>query len=210
MTTITHGALLGSMRATDPATTWVDDHDRVIKPAHPFSRDVYLTPNKVARFDIGLLPTLWKVQAGHSLRLILSTQASADQCKISLASGLPQAWPCLLTAPQQRTLPNGRYTVEYGGTTPSSVALPMIDPGMLTTAASAVTDTSAKVSVPLDWGKAAPVHAPSSTTTSDHHDGGGSSGSSPWPWIILVAAVAVAAIGIVGWTRRRRARALNR
>ena len=99
-----------------------------MKPAHPFARDVYLTPSKVERFDIGLLPTVWKMQAGHSLRLVLSTQASAEQCQISLASGLPQAWPCLLTAPQQRTLPNGRYEIEYGGTTPSSLSLPIIDP----------------------------------------------------------------------------------
>ena len=205
--TITHGALLGSMRATDPAATWVDDRGTVIRPAHPFTHDVYLTPNKVERFDIGLLPTLWKVQPGHSLRLILSTQASAEQCKISLANGLPQAWPCLFTAPQQRTLPNGRYEVDYGGAAPSSVALPIIDPSLLTTAASAVTDTSAKVAVPIDWGKAAPTRAASSTTTTaGRHEVAGSSDSSPWPWIVLAAVVAAAIIGVVGWTRRRSRR----
>jgi predicted acyl esterase len=202
---ITHGALLGSMRATNPAATWVDDHGAVIKPAHPFSHDVYLSPNKVGRFDIGLLPTLWKVQPGHALRLNLSTQASTEQCKISLANGLPQAWPCLFTAPQQRTLPGGSYAIDYGGAMPSSVALPIIDPALLATAASGVTVTSNGTSVPLDWGKPVPTGAASSTTrTSDHHKGSGSSDSSRWPWIILAAVVAASAVGIFGWTRRRR------
>jgi predicted acyl esterase len=204
-TMITHGALLGSMRATDPATTWVDDHGAVIKPAHPFSHDVYLTPHKMERFDIGLLPTVWRVRPGHALRLTVSTQASADQCKISLANGLPQAWPCLFTEPQQRTLPGGRYAIDYGGAMPSSVALPIVDPALLATAVSGVTATSNEASVPLDWGKPAPAGATSSTTTtSDHHEGSDTSDSSPWPWIILAAVVAAAGIGIVGWTRRRR------
>lgn len=132
-TTISHGSLIGSMRSLDAKTTWRDARGVVVKPVHPFTRDVYLKPGKAQRFDISLLPTTWAVQSGHSLRLVVQTQVDRAKCAISIEA-LPQAWPCILTEPQQQTLPGGSYRVQLGGANASSIALPLVNPSALATA----------------------------------------------------------------------------
>ena len=201
-TIVTHGALIGSMRETDASATWVDKSGLVEKPSHPYTKDTYLTPGETQRFDVGLLPTTWAIEPGHSLRLVVATQAGASDCVITL-SPLPQAWPCIYTAPQKNTLPGGKYRLQYGGAAASSVALPLVDPTALPTARSAVTATSDGQTEPLDWGTlaaASPRTATNNNTTS--RTAGGSSSS--WLWVAVVVALVAIVCGLTIWMLRRR------
>jgi hypothetical protein len=54
--------------------------------------------------------------------------------------------PCLLTAPQTRSLPGGEYVIEHG-----LLNLPLLTLGVFNTAASGTTPTSGGISLPLDW-----------------------------------------------------------
>jgi predicted acyl esterase len=153
-TRITTGALLGSLRALDEIRTWRDDAGVLSRAYHPFDADDFVPAGQVARYDVALLPRMWSVAPGHSVRLTLSTQAAAGDC----ASGVP--YPCALNGPQQRTVPGGAYQIHRGSLRPSSVNLPLLPFGYFATAASGVTPTSGGLSEPLDWGP--PARSPGS------------------------------------------------
>ncbi|MBU0995324.1 MAG: hypothetical protein KJ737_22740 [Proteobacteria bacterium] len=147
---ITHGALLGSLRAVSDEGSWYDTNDIMIQARHLFLSDDYLTPDKTERFDINLYPTLWKVGAGHSLRLEISTMAGSDRCNV--LEVLDVAWPCVLSKSQEETLPGGVYTIFQGGTTATRINIPFVNPSSLATIYSDKTPTSSGFSMPLDWG----------------------------------------------------------
>jgi predicted acyl esterase len=147
---ISHGTLLGSLRAVNTQESWYDVSGTLIQARHPFLYDDYLTPGATDRFDINLYPTLWKVGAGHALRLEIHTQAASSHCTMLGALGL--AWPCALTRPQKETLPGGKYTLFHGGTTATCVNIPLIDPSSLPTARGCATPTSFGFIEPMDWG----------------------------------------------------------
>jgi len=139
---ISFGGLIGSMREQGE-NSWLDANNAVISPDHPFLDDEYLTPNQVQQFDIKLYPTVWALAAGHSLRLVISTQADARDCKAtSIITGLSA--PCVYSIPQQSTLPGGVYTVQRGGNTATAINVPLLD--------SAALPTARGFSRPLDWG----------------------------------------------------------
>jgi len=148
-TQVSSGTLIGSMRAIDPALSWVDQAGNLTLPVHPFAGDSYVPPGQVARYDIKLNPMVWSVQPGHSLRLILTTQEPTANC-VSLLSALAPAIPCILTEPQQATLPGGIYVVQSSSEFPSSLNLPVL-PGGLPSAPSGTTPTSNGLSEPLGW-----------------------------------------------------------
>jgi hypothetical protein len=124
----------------------------MVLPDHPFTNDVYLTPNTVERFDIKLHQTVWALQAGHSLRLVISTQGDPNkECKLTgLVMG--PSFACLNTAPQKSTLPGGVYTVLRGGNMATMINVPLLDPASLPTARSSTDDTSRYQTQPMDWG----------------------------------------------------------
>jgi uncharacterized protein len=194
--TITHGALVGSLRATDAAATWMGPNGVVVKAVHPYAQDVYLNPGQLARFDVSLLPTAWTLPAGHKLRVVVATQASTSDCAISITNGLPQAWPCLYTAPQKQSLPGGIYTIHYGAPNASLVGLPIVAAGTLTPSRSGVTASSNKASVPLDWGVLTSASAKGSSSEPN-------STPSAWIWLAVVLGVVLACAGLYGWRRRR-------
>jgi predicted acyl esterase len=150
-TQVTSGALLGSMRAVNPALSWYDQNGVLIRPDHPFSGDKYVPAGKVRAYDISLWPQLLAIQPGHSLRLVLSTQEEAADCLPVLVLAIPRPACGALTAPQQQTLPDGVYTVYYGPSR-STIELPLLPPGAFPTATSAVTPTSGTQTEPLYWG----------------------------------------------------------
>lgn len=123
---ISRGALVGSQRALDNARTWRDSDGNVTWAWQAFKHDSYLTPDKTYRFDIALAPRQWGVQPGHRLRFELSSQTPADLCPADKLPPKNDSEPCLLTKPQQQTVPGGVYTVLYGGNTPSAVNLPQL------------------------------------------------------------------------------------
>jgi predicted acyl esterase len=149
-TQLTSGTLLGSMRAIDTKRSWTDQAGNLILPYHPFTGDSYAQAGSVARYDITLAPAAWAVQPGDSLRLTLTTQEPSANCQ-SLLSALSPAVPCLLTAPQRATLPNGVYLIERAAGTPSSLSVPLLPGGSLATAVSGTTPTSNNQTEPLGW-----------------------------------------------------------
>jgi predicted acyl esterase len=153
--TITTGAVLGSLRALDKARSWYDRNGLLVNPYHPFAADRYAQPGQVERYDIKLYPTVWSVKPGHTLRLVLSTEAAANDCGISLTN-LPQALPCHLTAKQQATVPEGAYQVQYAPSFPSSLSLPLLADNALPTARSSTTATSAGQTEPIQWDSTRP------------------------------------------------------
>jgi len=146
---ITHGALIGSMRAIDEEKSWYDIAGKLVQPHHPFLEDVYLQPGKPERFDVNLIPTAWRVAKGHSLRLKISSQAGTVECGLIGAVSLPR--PCAYTRPQEETLPAGVYTIFHGDEMATSINLPLLDSASLPTARGGMTKTSGRLQ-PMDWG----------------------------------------------------------
>ena len=147
-TEITNGAVLGSQRALDENKTWHDTEGKLIYPYLAQASDAYLTPGEVYEFNIGLFPRLWSIAPGHSMRLTLTTQMPKAFCDAAYFG----SEPCLLTAPQTRTLPGGEYIIESG-----LINLPLLPLGSTTRAASGSTPTSSGVVLPLDWGTGHPA-----------------------------------------------------
>jgi predicted acyl esterase len=157
VTPIDHGTLLGSQSSLRESylhdgASWYDETGVVIRPFPSQIRDDYLTPGKLQRFDIGLLPNVWSVAPDHSLSLVLTTQTPQATCDEAKTTLILQSDPCYLTAPQLRTVPNGVYEIQRGGQTASSVHLPLLPYLFFPTALSGTTPTSNGASVPLYWG----------------------------------------------------------
>jgi predicted acyl esterase len=149
-TQIATGSLLGSLRAINPQQSWFSRDGVMIQPAHPFLADDYVPAGRTARYDITLYPTVWSLPAGHSVRLTLSTQEPTSACHSFLTALLP-AVPCLLTAPQQKTLPGGVYQIDHSRFLPSSINLPLLPNDYLPAAPSGTTATSNGLTEPLGW-----------------------------------------------------------
>lgn len=105
-----------------------------------------------------VLPTVRTLEPGQSLRLTLIIQQPASDCA-GLLTALEPAKPCLLTAPQQASLPcpqqaslpGGVYRIERSGLTVSRLNRPIVPAGLLPVATSGTTPTSKGVTLPLDW-----------------------------------------------------------
>ncbi len=154
-TQIATGSLLGSMRATNPQQSWFDRSGVLIQPAHPFLADSYVPAGRTARYDITLYPAVWSLPAGDALRFTLSTQEPASACGSQLSALLP-AIPCLLTAPQQATVPGGVYQIDHSRFLPSSVNLPLLPSNYLPAAPNGTTPTSNGLTEPLGWNSPRP------------------------------------------------------
>ncbi|MEV6558179.1 CocE/NonD family hydrolase [Nocardia sp. NPDC051756] len=112
VTALTQGALLGSLRAIDPETTWTSNEGQIFKAGHTYSRNTAapVVPGESTRYDIDIYPTYTTIAPGHSIRVTLTT---ADT---------PHLLPPLGDVPKMQ---GGIYTVETGGTTGSSIQLPL-------------------------------------------------------------------------------------
>jgi predicted acyl esterase len=150
VTQLVTGSIVGSLRAVDKQTSWLDKNGLMVRPDHPFKKDDYAKPGSLQRYEIALTPTLSSVAAGHYLQVVLSTQPPANKCE-SLISALTIALPCLPTAPQRESLDGGVYEIVWGKSSPSSVNVPLVDPRSLPQATSGMTDTSKGQVEPLDW-----------------------------------------------------------
>jgi predicted acyl esterase len=143
---ISRGAILGSLHAVDESRSWRDQNGLLTFPYQPFAADAYVPPGQTERYDIAMNPRLWSVPPGHSLRVRLSTQSAPSDC------ASPQPYPCVLTPPQQATLPGGVYQVQHGPLSPSAINLPLLPFAYFPTAYSAITPTSLGQEQPLYWG----------------------------------------------------------
>lgn len=123
---VSRGAVVGSQRELDMERSWTDAAGTVTWPWPRLTRDDYLTPGEVYRFDIALAPRQWGVRPGHRLRLELTAQTPSDRCPPTGAPTVNDTDPCRLTGPQRETVPGGVYTVLFGPDTPSALNLPLL------------------------------------------------------------------------------------
>lgn len=110
---LSEGALLGSLRATNPRRTWRSPGTHLpLLPYHPYTRSSRqpVTPGKTIRYDIEIFPTLDTILAGHRLRITLTT---ADA---------PHLQPAI---PVSAKLTGGVYTIKHSKAKPSSVFVPV-------------------------------------------------------------------------------------
>jgi uncharacterized protein len=112
---LTQGALLGSHRELDPERTWYLADGTVLRPHHFSTRSAAkpVVPGELTRYDVEIFPTAAVLQAGHQLRLTLTT------------FDFPHLVP---PVPARRALAGGSYRLHQGGPTPSHLLIPVADP----------------------------------------------------------------------------------
>ncbi len=112
---LTQGALLGSHRTLDADKTWYLDDGTVLRPHHISTRAavVPVVPGQLTRYDIEVFPTAALIEAGHRLRLTLTTY------------DFPHLVP---TKPARRALAGGVYQLRQGGQSPSQILISLADP----------------------------------------------------------------------------------
>ena len=161
-TRVTAGGLLGSQRTLNEDWSWTDRKGTVIWPWPMLEKDEYLTPGQTYRFEIPLAARQWGVAPGHRLRFELTTQSPASVCPANGQATLVSE-PCKLTAPQQKTLPGGTYTILYGPQHPSALNLPQAERNAFPAVRAGRTPTAMPnfpggaqgppPTLPLDWGR---------------------------------------------------------
>ena len=78
-TRVTTGDILGSLSTLDTSGSWYDENHRLTFPSHPYLADHYVPAGQTQRYDMWLYPRLYALAPGHSLRLVVSTQARGEQ-----------------------------------------------------------------------------------------------------------------------------------
>ena len=112
---LTEGALLGSLRATDPSQSWTTDGATVL-PYHPYTQASAqpVVPGAIEKYQIQIFPTLVTVAAGDRLRVTISTTDT----------------PHLVPIPSQLAeLGGGEYNIERTPASPSSLTIEL-DPAL--------------------------------------------------------------------------------
>ena len=169
-TRIADGTIIGSLNAANHAESWTEPDGRVIQPHHTFTTDAPLTPGKVQKFDIRLDSVVYAVAAGHKLRLVLTTQAPAEDCVPSVAGATALPHPCVLTDSQKAALAGSSYTIESGPSTPSRVNVPLVSPDDLETTLACPTSTSPTTPQPVIWnGGTKGLRDPAAVSAACHH-----------------------------------------
>jgi predicted acyl esterase len=145
-TQITHGVVLGSQRRLNDSLSWMDRDGQLTRPWTVQAEDDYLRSGQVYKLEVAIRPIQWGIAPGHRIQLEFTTQATAAECAAGVGSD-----PCVLTTPQNATVPGGTYTILSGSRWPSGVNLPLVPARCFATATSGATPTSNGVIEPLDW-----------------------------------------------------------
>jgi putative CocE/NonD family hydrolase len=106
---LTEGALLGSLRSTDPSRSWTAG-GTTIYPYHPYTQGSArpVVPGATEKYQIQIFPTLATLAAGDRLRVTISTTDS----------------PHLVPLPSQLTqLAGGVYNIQRTPAAPSSLTV---------------------------------------------------------------------------------------
>jgi predicted acyl esterase len=112
---LTEGALLGSLRATDPSRSWTP-HGVTVLPYHPYTQASAqpVVPGATEEYQIQVFPTLVTLAAGDRLRVTISTTDT----------------PHLVPIPSQLAqLVGGRYNIQRTPASPSSLTVEL-DPAL--------------------------------------------------------------------------------
>lgn len=112
---LTEGALLGSLRATDPSRSWTS-HGVTVLPYHPYTQASAqpVVPGATEEYQIQVFPTLVTLAAGDRLRVTISTTDTPHM--VPIPSQLAQ-------------LIGGQYDIQRTPTSPSSLTVEL-DPAL--------------------------------------------------------------------------------
>ncbi|WP_228561417.1 CocE/NonD family hydrolase [Catenulispora pinisilvae] len=124
------GVLLGSQRAVDPAQSLYGTGGVLLDPSHPFTQwsRQPVVPGGTTRYDISLLANFTLIPAGDRIQVVVTSQPPANF-----------HFPLMPTPQDQANLAGGTYTVQFGGSTPSVLDVPLASPEQFTAS-------------PTDWG----------------------------------------------------------
>jgi uncharacterized protein len=117
---LSSGALLGSQRALDEASTWTARNGLPLRPVHPLTETSQqpVVPGVATREDIEVYPTMTEVPAGWRLRVTITT---ADT---------PHLFPAAVTVPH---LADGVYQVQRNVGAASVLNVPLAPPSAFPT-----------------------------------------------------------------------------
>lgn len=142
---ISHGMILGSMRALDPKRSW---RDRVGNPVRPLSHlqfEAPITPDQPFQYELQLEPTLWTIRPAHRLRVRVSARPAAKDCPL-FAGNIG----CIFRQPVYDRLLGGVYTLFLGGEDGSIINLPLMPANRLRPIRHGMPPTASD-DLPLDW-----------------------------------------------------------
>ena len=143
-TLITHGSILGSMRHVTPGTrSWSDPDGDPVRPYLALDGEHPLTADEVVTLDIPLQPTLYRLPAGHDLRLVLATQAGHQRCLDKATAITTSAVGCRARAAVLARLAGGRYRIDH-----MTLSAPLLDVDAMRVAAD---DEPGATRLPVDW-----------------------------------------------------------
>jgi uncharacterized protein len=120
VTYLTSGPVIGSLAKLNKNRSWYDTRGLSIRPYITFDKDRYLTPGLTKKFEFWISPYVATIAPGDKLQLELSTQTPTAACAALIGTD-----PCYPTAPQQRTLPGGKYIISFSSARPSLINLPL-------------------------------------------------------------------------------------
>lgn len=144
---ISHGMVLGSMHELDSSRSWRDRNGLPVRPYSFLRNDKPLRPGQSTAFEIALDPTIWTIQAGHRLRLRVSTRPLPEACP-SRGGNVG----CFLRRSSYDSLIGGRYVIAHGGAQPSMISLPLVPASKFRPVRNGTTPTFAdEFSLPLEW-----------------------------------------------------------
>jgi hypothetical protein len=61
VTQLVTGSIVGSLRAIEKQTSWLDKNGLMVRPDHPYKEDHYAKPGSLQRYEIALTPTVSSV-----------------------------------------------------------------------------------------------------------------------------------------------------
>lgn len=123
-TKLTTGAVLGSLRANDPARSWADANGVPTRPYGKYTADEYVPAGTIQQYDFLISPRFAAITPGNKLRVTITTQTPTADCSPVLGVD-----PCFPTAPQLNTLTGSTITLYHGPAHVSSINLPLLKAG---------------------------------------------------------------------------------
>jgi uncharacterized protein len=124
VTSVSSGAVLGSLAANDPERSWFDVNGVPSRPYGKYVADEPVPAGAIRKYDFAISPRFVAIPAGSKLRLTVTTQAPTANCSPRLGTD-----PCFPTAPQAASLSGSTVSLYYGPTNRSSLNLPLLKAG---------------------------------------------------------------------------------
>lgn len=148
---ISHGGLMGSLRALDKARSWRDTDGLLMRPFLALKRDIPVVPGVLTHYSIPIQPTVWSLEPGHRIELRLSTQADPKVCLQKLSQVEAPVLGCAPRAVDIAELAGGSYSISLTGSSASALTLPLLPYESLPVARSGKTPTSGGAELPSQW-----------------------------------------------------------